>query len=124
MNVLVDSHCLLWWLADMPMSDGAKKAIADSANTVYVSPASIWELEIKAALGKIVIEADLVLEVDEGAMSWLPITAAHARGAARLPMHHRDPFDRMLIAQASQETCTLVSRDAVFSSYGVALIMA
>ena len=91
------------------MSDGAKKAIADSANTVYVSPASIWELEIDAALGKIVIEADLVLEVDEGAMSWLPITAAHARGAARLPMHHRDPFDRMLIAQASQETCTLVS---------------
>lgn len=106
------------------MSDVAKRAIADSENTVYVSPASIWELEIKAALGKILIESDLVSEVDEGGLSWLPITAAHARLAARLPMHHRDPFDRMLIAQAGQEGCTLVSRDAVFSSYGVALLKA
>ena len=63
------------------------------------------------------IDADLVLEVDEGAMSWLPITAAHSRRAARLPMHHRDPFDRMLIAQAISEPLRLVTRDALLAKY-------
>ncbi len=124
MNLLVDSHCLLWWLADMPMSLVAREAIAEPANTVYVSAASIWELEIKAALGKLHLDADLVAEVEHQGFTWLPITAAHGRAAARLPVHHRDPFDRMLIAQSGIEGCTLVSRDAVFAMYSVTVIVA
>lgn len=124
MKLLLDSHCLLWWLGDLPLSDEAKDAITDPSNTVLVSPASIWELEIKAALGKLSIDADLIAEVAESGMSWLPITALHGRAAARLPMHHRDPFDRMLIAQAQVEECELISRDGMFSEYAVKLIIA
>ncbi len=124
MNVLLDSHCLLWWLGDMAMSDVARAAIADPTNTVFVSSASIWELEIKAALGKLVVDADLLAEVPASGMSWLPITARHSRAAARLPAHHRDPFDRMLIAQAQVENCSVVSRDSAFRSYEVPLIEA
>lgn len=124
MNLLLDSHCLLWWLGDMEMSDAARDAIGDPANTVFVSSASIWELEITAALGRLVVDADLIAEVPESGMSWLPITAVHGRTAARLPAHHRDPFDRMLIAQAQVEDYTLISRDSVFGSYIVSLIEA
>jgi PIN domain nuclease of toxin-antitoxin system len=123
-NLLLDSHCLLWWLGDLPMSDDAKDAIADPTNTVFVSPASIWELEIKAALGKLSVDADLIAEVTDAGMSWLPITAMHGRTAARLPMHHRDPFDRMLIAQAQVEQCKLVTRDSMFGAYELPLIEA
>ena len=122
MKVLIDSHCLLWWLADQPMSTAASTAIADPDNTVFVSAASIWELEIKAALGKLTIDADIVVEVEQAGFEWLPVTAAHARVAAHLPPNHRDPFDRMLIGQAQAEGCTLISRDAIFSDYSVALI--
>ena len=124
MRVLLDSHCLLWWLGDEPMSSAATAVIGDAANAVYVSPASIWELEIKAALGKLAIDADLVEATEQAGMSWMPITAHHARAAARLPGHHRDPFDRMLLAQAHLEGCTIVTRDAIFSSYTSALIQA
>ena len=124
MNLLLDSHCLLWWLGDMDLNDAARDAIGDPSSSVFVSAASIWELEIKAALGKLVIDADLMAEIPESGMSWLPITAVHGRTAARLPAHHRDPFDRMLIAQAQVEDYTLISRDGVFASYGVSLIEA
>jgi PIN domain nuclease of toxin-antitoxin system len=123
-KLLLDSHCLLWWLGDLPLSDEAKDAITNPSNTVFVSPASIWELEIKAALGKLSIDADLIGEVAESGMSWLPITALHGRTAARLPMHHRDPFDRMLIAQAQAEECSLITRDGMFGKYEVRLIEA
>lgn len=124
MNLLLDSHCLLWWLADMEMSEAAMVAIGDPSNAVFVSPATIWELEIQVALGTLVVDADLIVEVPESGMSWLPITAVHGRTAARLPAHHRDPFDRMLIAQAQVADYTLISRDGVFASYGVSLIEA
>jgi PIN domain nuclease of toxin-antitoxin system len=123
-KLLLDSHCLLWWLGDLPLSDEAKDAITNPSNTVFVSPASIWELEIKAALGKLSIDADLIAEVTESGMSWLPITAMHGRSAACLPMHHRDPFDRMLIAQAQVEECRLITRDGLFSEYEIRLIEA
>lgn len=122
MNVLLDSHCLLWWLADLPLSGLATAAVGDPLNDVFVSPATIWELEIKAALGKLTIDGDLVSAVEASGFAWLPISAEHARAAARLPQHHRDPFDRMLIAQALIEGCTVVSRDAVFQQYSVSLI--
>ena len=124
MNLLLDSHCLVWWLGGMSISDQAGEAIADLTNEVYVSAASIWELEIKSALGKLTIEGDLFSEVETAGLTWLPITASHGRAAARLPMHHRDPFDRMLIAQAQLESCSIVSRDARFAEYSVALITA
>ncbi len=124
MNLLLDSHCLLWWLGGMPMSGQASSAIADSSNEVYVSAVSIWELEIKSALGKLTIDADLIAEVEAAGLTWLPITALHGQVAARLPMHHRDPFDRMMIAQAQLESCSIVSRDSSFAQYSVALIEA
>jgi PIN domain nuclease of toxin-antitoxin system len=123
-NLLLDSHCLLWWLGGVPISDRADEAIADLANEVYVSAASIWELEIKSALGKLTIEGDLLGEIETAGLSLLPITAAHGQAAARLPLHHRDPFDRMLIAQAQLESCSIVSRDSTFTAYAVALISA
>lgn len=124
MNLLLDSHCLLWWLGGMSISEQADEAIADLSNDVYVSAASIWELEIKAALGKLTIEGDLLGAVDTAGLTWLPVTALHGRAAARLPPHHRDPFDRMLIAQAQLEGCSIVSRDSRFAEYSVALITA
>ena len=124
MNLLLDSHCLLWWLAGAPMSTQADEAIADLTNEVYVSAASMWELEIKSALGKLTIEGDLFREVETAGLTWLPITPSHGVAAARLPMHHRDPFDRMVIAQAQLESCSIVSRNARFAEYSVALIAA
>ena len=124
MNLLVDSHCLLWWLAELPISAEASEAIGDSDNTVFVSTASIWELEIKIALGKLTIDGDLIAEVEASGFSWLPITAEHARSAARLPMHHHDPFDRVLVAQARLDGCALVSRDSALSDYSVSVIVA
>ncbi len=106
------------------MSSPAKQVIADPGNDVFVSSATIWELEIKAALGKLVVDGDLVADVEASGFDWLPITAIHAQAAARLPRHHRDPFDRMLIAQALIEGCTLVSRDSGFSEYSVSLVVA
>lgn len=122
MNVLLDSHCLLWWLADQPLSGLATAALSDPQNDVFVSPATIWELEIKVALGELTVDGDLVDAVEASGFDWLPISAEHARNAARLPPHHRDPFDRMLIAQALAAGCTVVSRDSVFQQYAVSLI--
>ena len=85
MNVLVDSHCLLWWLADQPLSATATAAIRDPQNTVLISPATVWELEIKAALGKLTIDGDLVDAVEASGFEWLPISADHARSRGTTP---------------------------------------
>ena len=124
MNVLLDSHCVLWWLADLPLTEEARAAITDPASEVFVSAASIWELEIKSALGRLTIDGDLSAEVEAAGFAWLPITQRHARAAARLPLHHRDPFDRMLIAQARLEGHAIVTRDHSFQRYAVELIRA
>ena len=124
MNVLLDSHAFLWWLAEDPrLTDGARQAIADPAAIVYVSAATIWELAIKAALGKLDLDsADLVGEIEENDFIELPMTARHAFAAANLPRHHEDPFDRMLIAQGQLEDLTIVTRDPAFRAYGVAIL--
>jgi len=123
-NVLLDSHCVLWWLADLPLTEEARAAITDPASEVFVSAASIWELEIKSALGRLTIDGDLSAEVEAAGFAWLPITQRHARAAAHLPPHHRDPFDRMLIAQAQLEGHTIVTRDRSFERSAVELIRA
>lgn len=124
MRLLLDTHALLWWLADEGLSAQARDAVADPANLVVVSAASAWEISIKKALGKLAAPDDLEHQVDAGGFSPLPISIAHAIAAGQLPRHHEDPFDRMLIAQAFAEGLTVVTRDKRFEDYGVALLPA
>lgn len=123
MRLLLDTHMLLWATATPErLSERLRLALAMPGNTVLVSAATVWEIAIKRALGRIVFpleELDSVLaraDFDD-----LPITAAHAVAAGGLPRHHADPFDRMLIAQARVEDLTLVSEDAAFGAYDVRL---
>lgn len=124
MKLLLDSHAFLWWLAEDPkLSAEARKAVADPASLVHVSAATVWELSIKAALGKLDLDgADLAEEIEENDFVELSMTVRHSRAAAFLPRHHDDPFDRMLIAQAQLEGLTVVTRDAAFRDYGIALL--
>ena len=120
MNLLLDTHILLWWLADDPgLSEKQRSAIADPANVVYVSAASAWEIAIKKALGKLIAPNDLGAALIASELEQLPVTVAHAEAVGGLPPHHRDPFDRMLIAQAGVEDLTVVTGDPVFAQYEV-----
>jgi len=123
-RLLLDTHALLWWLADEDLTTQARDAIADPANLVVVSAASAWEISIKRALGKLAAPDDLEQQVQEGGFSPLPISIAHALAAGQLARHHEDPFDRMLIAQALAEGLTIVTRDKRFNDYGVPLLSA
>lgn len=124
MRLLLDTHALLWWLADDPeLSPAAAGAIAQ-ADVVAASAASAWEIGIKQALGKLTGPDDLLGELTANGFTHLPITVAHALAAGALPPHHSDPFDRMLVAQAVLENCTLVTRDPRLSAYGVAALRA
>ena len=124
MRLLLDTNALLWWLADESLSAQARDAVADPANLVVVSAASAWEISVKEALGKLAAPDDLEQQVAAGGFSPLPISIAHAIAAGQLPRHHEDPFDRMLIAQASAEGLTIVTRDKRFEDYGAALLSA
>jgi len=123
-RLLLDTHALLWWLADEGLTTEARDAIADPANLVAVSAASAWEISIKKALGKLAAPDDLEQQVQTGGFLPLPISIAHGVAAGQLPYHHEDPFDRMLIAQAHIEGLTIVTRDKRFDVYGVALLPA
>jgi PIN domain nuclease of toxin-antitoxin system len=120
-KLLLDGHALLWWLAnDRKLSADARRAIADPENAVLVSAATIWELEIKRSLGRLDLgDVDLVAELVEDDFGELPVRGAHAAAAARLPPHHPDPFDRMLIAQAFTEGMVCVTSDPAFAAYDV-----
>ena len=124
MKLLLDSHTYLWWLDDHPkLSPAARAALADPANVVLVSAASIWEIEIKRAIGRLDAgDADLVSEITANRFMELPVQARHAAVAARLPNHHGDPFDRLLIAQAQLEGLICVTRDRAFQDYGTAAL--
>ncbi len=124
MRLLLDTHALLWWLdGDRRLSRKARTAITAESNSVIVSAASAWEITTKARLGKlpgaIDVAADVAGCVAGQGFSTLDITILHAQRAGRLPGDHRDPFDRMLIAQAQIEDLSLVSDDRVFDTYGV-----
>jgi PIN domain nuclease of toxin-antitoxin system len=124
-RLLLDSHVLLWWLVESPrLSDAAYEAIADPSNEIAVSAATPWELEIKRAAGRLRAPQDLVARLRAARFQMLPITAEHGVAAAHLPRHHRDPFDRMLIAQAQIEGLTIVTRDPRFAPYSVATMPA
>jgi PIN domain nuclease of toxin-antitoxin system len=123
-RLLLDTHALLWWLADEGLGPQARDAIADPDNLVAVSAASAWEISIKKALGKLAAPDDLEQQIQAGGFTALPISVAHAIAAGRLARHHEDPFDRVLIAQAITEGMTIVTRDKRFDDYAVALLPA
>jgi PIN domain nuclease of toxin-antitoxin system len=125
MNLLLDTHAFLWWLSDpLQLSREARDAIADGKNTVYVSAAVVWEIAIKQSLGKLEAPDDLEAAMAQNRFLALPVTITHAMGVRQLPVVHRDPFDRILIAQASLEGFKLVSRDPNVPRYGVPHIVA
>lgn len=121
MRLLLDTHTLIW-AAKEELSDDAHEVIEDLADSVFVSAATIWEIEIKRALGRLQAPGDMIERVDESGYERLPITFEHAREAGRLPLLHGDPFDRILVAQARAEGMTLASADAVLQRYGVAVL--
>lgn len=125
MNLLLDTHAVLWWLADDPaLSSEARRAIGDVSNDVCVSPVTPWEIAIKSATGKLKVPDNLLEALKSNRFRELPISLVHAERAGNLPPWHRDPFDRMLIAQALTEGLTLVTRDRVFEQYEVNVLRA
>jgi len=125
MNLLLDTHVLLWWLDDNPdLSGPARTVITDGNNLVFVSAAVIWEIRIKHALGKLKIPKNFRKVLDRQDFELLDITVEHAYEVGKLPMYHRDPFDRILVAQAKVENMTLVSRDSRIKKYKIFLIKA
>jgi PIN domain nuclease of toxin-antitoxin system len=123
-SLLLDTHVVLWWLADAPELPEVIKESLDHEPDVRVSDVTIWEIGIKQALGKITAPADLPERVRDSGFRELPIGFAHAIAAARLPPIHKDPFDRMLVAQARCEGLTLVTRDPFCQQYDVAVLSA
>ena len=121
MRLLLDTHVLLWWLSDdRKLAASGRQIIANPNNDVFVSSASVWEISIKTALGRLEIELDdLENAIALNGFRSLPIGFRHAITAGRLPAVHRDPFDRMLVAQASVEELRIVSHDRVFERYGL-----
>jgi PIN domain nuclease of toxin-antitoxin system len=121
-SLLLDTHVILWWLTDdLALSDEVKARLDDEPD-VYVSPASLWEVTIKQSIGKLSEPMDVAEEIRGSGFRELPITFHHAIAAGRLPLIHRDPFDRMLVAQAQCEGLTLASRDPHIQRYDVALL--
>jgi PIN domain nuclease of toxin-antitoxin system len=126
-RILLDTHALLWWLFDDPkLSRKARRTIADPETEALVSSASAWEIATKHRLGKLPEAGDVVTRLPAylraGRFTELPISVAHALQAGRLPGPHRDPFDRMLIAQATAETLPVVTNDPVFRDYGTQVL--
>jgi PIN domain nuclease of toxin-antitoxin system len=124
LRLLLDTHSFLWWLAgDENLSLPARSAIAAEVNAVYVSAASAWEIATKFRIGKLPGAAAIIADIDgvvvAQGLAPLPIAIRHALAAGSLPGPHRDPFDRMLIAQAMSEDMVLVSNETVFDAYGV-----
>ncbi len=124
MTLLLDTHIVLWWLVDDPTLSEDLKAKLDHEPDVYVSPATLWEVTIKQAIGKLKAPDDLPEHISRSGFRELPITFEHAVAAGRLPLIHRDPFDRMLVAQARCADLTLVTRDADIQKYEVSVLLA
>jgi PIN domain nuclease of toxin-antitoxin system len=124
-RLLLDTHTLLWALSDVPrVADDARRAIEDPDTDVFVSAASAWEIATKQASGRLAAPDDLETSLNAKEFSPLEITVAHGLRAGALPLHHRDPFDRMLVAQTQLEGLTIVTRDVRIARYDVAVLPA
>jgi PIN domain nuclease of toxin-antitoxin system len=124
MRLLLDTHIFLWAVAGSPLLKPAVRRLIEDADEVYVSAASLWEVAIKARLGKIEADAqELAAAIDASGFLELPVSAAHAVGVARLDLHHNDPFDRLLVAQALAEPLKLLTTDAVLAKYSNVVLL-
>lgn len=127
MRLLLDTHVFIWWDGEPEkLTQAMIFAMQDPANTLGLSTASIWEMQIKAQLGKLTLRRPLreIVESQQttNGLEMLPVTAEHVYALDSLPAHHKDPFDRLLIAQANAEGMVLVTADMIFSSYPVRLL--
>ena len=127
MKVLLDTHAFLWLIAgDDRLSENARQTFLNTENSLFFSAASLWEICIKKSLGKISLKdgwfQTIQEEMEINTIQWLPIEMTHCAEVTKLPFHHRDPFDRMLIAQAIVEEMKLISRDSPLSNYAIELI--
>ena len=122
-RLLLDTHTFLWCLSDVQqLAEATRAAIADPHNDVFVSAVTGWEIAVKRAKGHLVAPDNLSMLVEQKGFTHLPLTFHHAEQAGRLPMHHRDPFARFLIAQARAEGLILVTGDGLIRRYDVAII--
>jgi len=124
MSILLDTQTLLWFLLDDPrLSKKALDVIVEADGSIFVSPASLWEIAIKISLGKYALPAPFAAFWDEqlktNAFTLLPIAVSHAARIVELPFHHRDPFDRLIIAQSLVEGFQVISNDTIFDQYGL-----
>lgn len=124
MRLLVDSHVALWWLDGDEALGSTCRAGLESADEVFFSAVTPWELGIKRSLGKISYPDGLIAALTESGFVGLPIAVSHAASVSDLPLHHKDPFDRMLVAQARAEALTLVTADVALEPYDVQLLNA
>lgn len=123
MQLLLDTHALIWWLSnDSTLSVEVRNAIANPDNIVFVSAASAWEIAIKKSLGKLQAPDDLKIQIEEKKFTPLAISIDHALIVEKLPLHHQDPFDRILISQAVSENLIIITRDRKFEAYEVKTI--
>jgi PIN domain nuclease of toxin-antitoxin system len=124
-RLLLDTVTLLWWLdGDSKLGPKARAAIADPGNEVFVSAASTWEISVKRASGKLEAPFEFATALERNYFIELPIEVTHSLAAGALPAHHKDPFDRMLVAQAQLENLTLVTNDPQIATYGLMLLVA
>ncbi len=121
--LLLDSNALLWAVLDSPrLGKAARKTMRERAGAIFFSHASIWELAIKSASGKLRLEEDFAEAAESAGFSLLPLTAQHCWQAAHLPRHHADPFDRLMVAQAEIEKLAFVTSDKILAIYGITVI--
>jgi PIN domain nuclease of toxin-antitoxin system len=120
---LLDAHAALWWLSDdARISDRAADAIVDDRNVILLSAVVVWEVAIKRSLGKLEAPPDFAATLVGAGAQPLPVALSHAAAVERLPWHHRDPFDRLLVAQAIDEGAALLTADERFAAYGAHVI--
>ncbi|MCJ8314997.1 MAG: type II toxin-antitoxin system VapC family toxin [Saccharospirillaceae bacterium] len=122
-KLLLDTHVFIWWISGNELlGENAREMIANPVNEVYVSAATVWEMSIKKQLGKLEAPDDIEQVVTQSGFLPLPISMFHAQQAGTLPTHHKDPFDRMLIAQAQADGLVVVTKDEFFPHYGIRLL--
>jgi PIN domain nuclease of toxin-antitoxin system len=127
MKILIDTHAFLWLITgDARLSAGAREAFLEPKHQLYLSASSLWEISIKVSLGKLKLKKGwlkiIETEMKKNLVLWLPIEMHHCEQLTKLPFYHRDPFDRMLIAQAAAEGMHILSNDGEFPKYGIGCI--